>query len=484
VRNILYFLLGFIFVTGLLLRTAFAGYPGECTQIFSTKTFAETTSAYATQTTDSVTTDSVGQIYAVNTLKPAPVTYAKYTVVNVYYEGGAWNNAGSLLNVKFTGAPLGIELSAANWSAAGMLAAKPACTPPPCDPPKALNGAGVCVTCPSGLFSVGDDVCIPQCDYSRAYIPGNLYNPPGGSFCVQPPCGSGQIANDEGRCVPNCPENQKVDFASGSCVLDCIFGTHADGGVCVNDCPEGQMRDAETGSCINQYDCYSGEELCHSACVPKCLPGETRDPRNCQCMPSVGDCPFGQHMEGGKCVATTVNCPPGTAFDASAHTCKPVAATVTAVKSPTVTDPDGTTHTTTTNTVSTGGDSPTEGTTTTTTTTNTDGSVEESTSYTPSVGNPSKYESPPHTLDWSAWNSQVKRAAETGPVKLLQHVSEIVAWFDVVPEAPSFTGVIGGHSFNVNLSAFDGVAEVTRFFLSCLMTVGVFWFGYRLFGLI
>jgi len=222
-------------------------------------------------------------------------------------------------------------------------------TPPPCAPPNALNAHGVCVPCPTGEFFVGDDTCIPLCDYSHPYRPGDLYNP-GSGTCVQPPCGSGQVLNDDGRCVPNCPEGKKLDVVTGACVADCPYGTTWNGTTCANDCPAGQMKDGETGACIKAYDCLPGEEIVNGVCAYKCLEGETRKPDG-SCTTVAPNCPFGQHEEGGKCVATSVSCPSGSTFDTVTLKCKsaPVLLTENTTKT---TAPDGTitetkTHSTT-----------------------------------------------------------------------------------------------------------------------------------------
>lgn len=355
---------------------------------------------------------------------------------------------------------------------------------PVCDPPNALNPSGQCVPCPSGQFSVPGGQCLPHCDFSHAYVPGEIYNPPTGT-CVQPACGAGQTADAEGRCQPNCPEGQKIDTVTGSCVLDCAFGYSLVNGQCVSDCPPGSMMDGETGSCITDHGCLSGEEIVLGTCRPECLDGETRDFKTGACLSPSPNCPFGQHKdESGKCVPSIVYCPTGTSWNESLHNC-----TVTPVqetKEKTITNnPDGTVTTinNTTTTIDNGvGGTSTSTVSSSTTVNSSTGEESTETTYTP----PSieKYESPEHQLNWTGWNSQIHRMSTEGPVKLLDHVKEIAQWFDVTPEAPKFTGSIGGKEFNVDLSAFDGIAQVCRFFFSCLMTVGVFWFGFRLFGLL
>jgi len=362
-------------------------------------------------------------------------------------------------------------------------------TPPPCVSPNALNAAGICVLCPSGQFTVGQDYCIPSCDYSRPYEPGNLYQP-GTGTCVMPPCGTGQIADSDGRCVPNCPTGEKIDVATGACVADCIFGTTWDATLqtCKNDCPPGQMKDGETGSCITAYECLPGEEIVNGACAPKCLSGELRKTDG-SCLAAATNCPFGQHEEDGVCVATAVKCPDGNTWDPVTKTCKSAPVQVTKTETKTTSPTGIVTETITESTTITTGSSPTSaGSTVTgsvTGTTTTDpgtGTTTSNKTYTPA--SVQKYESPKHELNWDSWNSQVKRAATEGPVRLLTHVQEIVGWFDVEAEAPVFHPVVGGHEFTIDLSMFNGIAEACRFLFACGMTIGVFWFGYRLFGLI
>jgi len=376
------------------------------------------------------------------------------------------------------------------------------CPPPPCDPPNALNPSGECVNCPSGVFLV-TGYCVPECDYSHPYIPGELYNPPEGTgTCVMPDCGTGQVQNAEGRCVPNCPVGQKIDTVTGICVADCPYGTHEVSGECINDCLPGFYKDAETGSCVEERGCLPGEEFIRGVCVNKCLPGETRNDDG-GCDPAPVNCPFGQHEENGVCVATKVNCPPGMTFDSSLNTCTPddiqeVAhrevvdnqdGTYTEIRTNTVTTTDGTTTeqgasggtisgtvtTTTTGTIPAAGPSGTG-----------DGFLPGQSTSTTSFSPPEidKYESPEHILNWDGWNSQKKRFAEEGPLMILKKLQGLVKSFDVEPQTPEFTFIVGGHSFNVDLHAFDDLARATRFLLGCFMTIGAVTFGYRIFGLI
>jgi len=477
-KNFLLFLLGFVLVFSAGL--AFAGYPGECKFVFYTNQ-GGFSSEYSFQSLDSVTLYPTGGISGlIKTLKN-PGGYTNYGVQEGYFESGSWHMIGMAYNnQKVVGAPGGPVIGILNPD--GISAVMPACPPPPCEPPNAINASGNCVPCPSGNFA--GDYCIPLCDYSHAYIPDMIYNPEGATTCVQPPCGSGQIANAEGRCVPNCGEGEKLDTMTGACVPDCVFGTHAEGATCVPDCGPGYMKDGETGTCIPNHDCLSGEEIVNGECAPRCLPGEIRDGTGV-CRSPAATCPFGQHKdENDQCVSTPVNCPPGTAFNETEHTCK--AAPVQQDQNTTVVNnPNGGTTTTTNNTttISNGsGGSMTAGSTTVTTTGAGGIGGTTNTTYTPP--DLAKYESPPHSLNWEGWNSQVRRAAEEGPVKLLHKVKDIVAWFDVQPAAPVFQASVGGHSFNIDLSMFDGIAAVCRFVFSCLMTVGVFWFGFRLFGLL
>jgi len=355
----------------------------------------------------------------------------------------------------------------------------------PCLPPNALAPSGACVPCPSGVFLVGSDQCIPSCNYSRPYVPGLIYNPTDGSgTCIAPECGSGQVANEEGRCVPNCPTGQKIDVNTGSCVPDCVYGTHVDGsGQCVNDCPDGFMKDAETGTCIPSHECEPGQEKVNGQCLNQCLPGETRDYHGACTSPET-DCPFGQHKnEAGECVSSPVLCPGATSWDDATKTCKsdPVQQQTT---KDVITAPDGTKTTTTdtTTTVSNGQGGTSTGSTHTVHTESPSGVSSTSTTYTPPAVQ--KYKSPEHKLDWQGWNSQLRRISEQGPVKLLHDVRDLVASFDVQPETPVFHPVVGGHQFTIDLSPFDGLAKVVRFFLASFMTIGVFWFGYKLFGFI
>ena len=87
-------------------------------------------------------------------------------------------------------------------------------------------------------------------------------------------------------------------------------------------------------------------------------------------------------------------------------------------------------------------------------------------------------------MNWDGWNSQKKRFAEEGPLMILKKLQGLVESFDVQPQTPEFTFIVGGQSFNVNLHAFDELAQATRFLLGCFMTIGAVTFGYRIFGLI
>lgn len=366
----------------------------------------------------------------------------------------------------------------------------------PCNPPNALNAAGECVHCPSGMFFF-PDYCLPYCDYSNPYIPGDIVTPPGGNgTCVMPDCGTGQVADAEGRCRPNCSENQKVNTVTGECVADCPYGTHEVEGSCVNDCLTGYYKDAETGTCVQEQGCLPGEEFFNGTCMNKCLPGETRN-NDGSCDPAPVNCPFGQHEENGVCVASPVNCPPGTSFDTTANTCTQDDVEVeeeTAVvhnQNGTYTETKTTTTTTTDGSITTTGGSVSGTVTTITTgpipitgtgTGATPGTTTTSTNFTPP--NIAKYESPPHSLDWTAWESQKKRFAEDGPLKILKKLQDLFNSFDVEPETPSFDFVVAGHTFNVNLHAFDEIASGCRFLMGCFMTIGAVSFGYRIYGLV
>lgn len=457
--NILYFILGFCIVfTSVLANAQYYRYTatgagGACNAMISDVSIDICTGA---STTTSI-----------------PINYGGGTQRNFLRE-----------TISDTGAVIGTANS--GYCATGSITFTDSahCGPVACEPPKAINFSGQCVLCPSGTFVLGTDQCIPHCNYSHSYIPGEIYNPTDGQgTCVMPPCGTGQTTNEEGRCIPNCAEGQKLNVTTGACEMDCPYGTHEDNAQCVNDCPEGLVKDGETGDCIPEPICDEGTELYHGTCVLKCQTGQSRNEEGVCVEPTV-ECPFGQHKnEQGQCVASPVNCPQGTVWDAVAKACKtsPVTQQETGQ---TVTNSDGSTTTTTTITTTysngTGGSTSSSSTTTTTTTNN--GGQDTETTFTPP--NIPKYLSPEHKLNFDGVYSQARRMSEDGPIKLLHHVKEIVEWFDLEPETPVFNASVGGHSFNIDLSPFDGIAKICRFLLSCAMTIGVFWFGFRLFGII
>lgn len=500
-RNLLYFILGFT-VAGAIVFAAncsFASYPGECTATFQTPPVSHIFTTDAT-TIDSYDVSSTGSITPNQSLKKGPVTYYTYNFGHAYFEGGSWRLVSYLNNARHSSAKIAdIQVSSLNGVA--MLAAAPSC-PQTCDPPNALNPSGECVNCPSGVFLV-TGYCVPECDYSHPYIPGELYNPPEGTgTCVMPDCGTGQRKDAEGRCRPDCPEGQKIETTTGSCVSDCPYGTHEVEGQCVNDCLPGFYKDAETGSCVEERGCLPGEEFIQGLCVNKCLPGETRNAEG-GCDPAPVKCPFGQHEEEGRCVATKVNCPPGMTFDPSVNTCTQDPFDVVAERV-VVDNQDGTytetrTETITTSNGTTTSDGVSGGSVSGTVTTTTTGTIPAAGSTGPGEGflpgqsttstnfSPpeiDKYESPEHILNWDGWNSQKKRFAEEGPLMILKKLQGLIESFDVEPQTPEFTFIVGGHSFNVNLHAFDELAQATRFLLGCFMTIGAVTFGYRIFGLI
>jgi len=484
-KNILYFFLGFSVVTALLCSTCLAV---DGTRFFHSKGALNSSQAYAYAGIE-YNNDNGSWILGERILSPSTVGYVYGTVASAYCSGnGVWGQLSIYPGVKYVPSAqlpgTSLPYDDTRYLTAANLATMygQTCPPPPCDPPNALNPLGECVPCPSGVFLV-TGYCVPSCDYSNAYVPGELYNPPGGTgTCVMPPCGPGQTTNSEGRCVPDCPEGKKIDATNGTCVLDCYYGTHEENGQCVNDCQPGFMVDAETGACVEERGCLSGEEMCHSLCMPSCLPGETRNQKDCTCTAPAPKCPFGQHEENGVCVASPVNCPPGSHFDQATHTCK-ADPLETETNETTTENPDGTITTVHNEyiTMSDGNGGTISGTVTRTTTSNpSTGGSSSSTSFTPP--NIEKYESPEHTLDWSGWNSQAGRFANEGPLKVLKVIKGYIDALDVEPEAPSFDFVVWGHHFNVNLSAFDPLAQAVRFFLGVSLTIGFGWFIYRLFG--
>lgn len=505
-RSLLYFLLGFFLVFALALSADAADgfrffYSADLTIL------GQVYAAPGPPSFNSTTNQWDGPPpYA---LTPPDTGYKNATVAAAYCSGaGVWSNLSIYPNsryfggVSFEGTMLPYDQTRSLTTAALHSKYGNTCPPPPCDPPNALNPAGECVNCPSGVFLV-TGYCVPECDYSHPYIPGELYNPPEGTgTCVMPDCGTGQVQNTEGRCVSNCPEGQKIDTVTGTCVSDCPYGTHEVDGECINDCLPGFYKDAETGSCVEERGCLPGEEFIQGICVNKCLPGETRNADG-GCDPAPVNCPFGQHEENGVCVASKVNCPPGMTFDSSLNTCTQDAIEVVAERE-VVDNQDGTYTETRTTTVTTTNGTTTEqgasgGTisgTVTTTTTGTipaagpsgtgDGFLPGQSTTTTNFSPPeiNKYESPEHILNWDGWNSQKKRFAEEGPLMILKKLQGLVESFDVEPQTPEFTFIVGGHSFNVDLHAFDELAQATRFLLGCFMTIGAVTFGYRIFGLI
>lgn len=478
-KNFFYFLLGFVIVSAFMLSSAFAGK-----HFFkSESSVTPQAGVWANSTGIEYNNDNGLWIYQNNPVLTTTAGYKYLSVAVATCEGaGLWSSVSIYPSVRVIPSVTFDGIQLPTLSLASIQAAYPACPLPPCDPPNAVNPLGQCVPCPSGVFLV-TGYCVPSCDYSNAYVPGELYNPPGGTgTCVMPPCGPGQTTNSEGRCIPNCEEGKKLDAVNGTCVLDCYYGTHEENGQCVNDCMPGFMVDAETGSCIEEHGCLSGEDMCHGLCMSQCLPGEARNPKDCTCIAPAPDCPFGQHEENGVCVATPVSCPPGSHFDQTTHTCKQDPLDQEEDKT-IVTNPDGTITETITRTVTISNGSGGTITGTTTTVTNTNPGTGNSNSNT-TVSPPSidKYESPEHKLNWEGWNSQAKRFANEGPLKVLKVIQGYIQSLDVEPEAPSFDFIVWGHHFNVNLSAFDPLAQACRFFLGLSMTIGFGWFIYRLFG--
>lgn len=501
-KNFLFFLLGFTIVFAACI--AYAGsYPGECIKILYTQG-APDTGTSTLQAYTELSFDSVNGIL----LQSSPAYMSRegtyYLRALLYYwDADRWVKKSETIN--FRASP-GLQLPANSQLISDIQVATinaalgTGCGPPPCNPPNYINPIGECVPCPSGVFLV-TGYCVPNCDYSRPYIPGELYNPPDGTgTCVMPDCGPGQKTDAEGRCVPDCAENQKIDTVSGSCVYDCPYGTHEVDGECMNDCLPGFYKDAETGSCVEERGCLPGEDFVNGLCVNKCLPGETRAPDG-SCIAAPVNCPFGQHLENGKCVASKVNCPPGSSFDPSVNTCTadPIEqeedrlvvdngdGTFTETRTVTTTTSDGTAV------IGTSQGGSISGTITSVTT----GTIPQE-GYPPSGGfaageastettitppSVDKYESPERSLNWDSWNSQKRRFAEEGPMKILKKLQGLLESFDVEPETPSFDFVIGGHHFDVNLHAFDDIAAGVRFLFGCFMTIGAVTFGYRIFGL-
>lgn len=497
-RNLLYFLLGFTVVGAIVFAAncSFASYPGECTATFQTSPLAKTVD-YDLKTIDSYSVSSTGSITPIASLKKRAVTYYAYDYAQAYFENGIWKVASQVNLAQHSSAKLA-DIQVSSITPLAMLSAAPSC-PQACDPPNHINPLGECVNCPSGVFLV-TGYCVPNCDYSHPYIPGELYNPPEGTgTCVMPECGEGQKEDAEGRCVPDCGENQKIDTVTGTCVYDCPYGTHEVNGECINDCLPGFYKDAETGSCVEERGCLPDEDFVNGLCVRKCLPGETRGPDG-SCAAAPVNCPFGQHEENGKCVASKVNCPPGTSFDSALNTCKEDAVQQTSTAE-VVHNGDGTYTETRTNIttissgeiadgVSTGGT--VSGTVVTIITgtipaagTSGPGSTEGTTETAMEFSPPDvqQYERPPRSINWDSWNSQKRRFAEEGPLKILRKLQGLFESLDVQPVTPSFDFVVGGHTFNVNLHAFDELAEATRFLMGCFMTIGAVTFGYRIFGL-
>lgn len=484
VKNFLFFLLGFfiVFATGI----ANAAYPGVCH--FVAYYSYQSADNEAFNHTSFQVDEAQGRVTAVT---ESGLTYGVYPYkvsVEIFYRdtpSGPFIRAGYASGSSRTSTGQGISLGSPQtyFAQLAALSASANC-PAPCEAPNAKNNAGQCVPCPSGVFDVLTDQCIPQCNFANPYVPGEIYNPGDGQgTCIAPPCGSGQVADAEGRCQPNCPVGQKINITTGSCVLDCGFGNHEVEGQCVPDCEEGLYKDAETGQCLPNPECQEGEDLVDNICMPKCDNDETRD-ENGQCVGPELQCPQGQHKdEQGSCVPDPPVCPSGTTYDQVSKTCKssPVLQeTHTEVQQ----NADGTTTTseTTTTTTSNGHGGTSTSSSSTTTTTSSSGGSDTETTYTPP--NVEKYTSPPHQLDWSGWNYQIRRISEQGPVKLLHDVKAIIDSFDVEPETPVFHPVVAGHEFVIDLSPFDGLAAVVRFLLSVGMTIGIFWFGFKLFGFI
>lgn len=496
-KNFLYFLLGFT-IFFCVPFYAYAAYPGLCSGVFYVVT--EPTYTYTTNFASHLTfietityNQSNGSLSYTSTPWPGIDTGQPYSapatdvqMISVFKDStNHWTNVGVATTLVRLRPAAFAQLQAIGKEVPSLQDSNYTC-PQTCFFPNAVDPSGNCVPCPSGTFSIGTNVCVPLCNYGHPYIPGQLYNPADGQgTCVAPPCGSGQIANSEGRCVPNCPTDKKLDIVTGACVADCPYGTHWDTATstCKNDCPTGQMKDAETGSCIQQYNCDQGYELVNGKCATVCLPGEARD-HNGKCISAEPNCPFGQHKENGVCVANPVTCPVGSTWDAATVSCKVTPIQNTEHKT-VVNNTDGTvTNNNTQNiTISNGNGGNLSGSVNTTTIIN-PGTGESNTTTTITPPAVQKYKSPEHKLNWDGWNSQIKRASTDGPVKLLEHVKEIVSWLDIPPQAPSIDGVIWGHTLHFDLHAFDGIAEMCRFFLSCFMTIGVFWFGFRLFGIL
>jgi len=198
-------------------------------------------------------------------------------------------------------------------------------------------------------------------------------------------------------------------------------------------------------------------------------------------------------------VNPTITVAPGTTFDESLHTCTQDEVEINEEKTVvdnqdgTYTETKTTTVTTTNGTVTVDGSSGGSVSGTVTTTTGpipatgtggngvTPGGTGTNTTFSPP--NVAKYESPPHSINWEGWNSQKKRFAESGPLHVLEKVKTLFEGFDVEPVTPEWEFSVGGHSFNVNLHAFDELAGGVRFLLGCFMTIGAVAFAYRIFGL-
>lgn len=179
---------------------------------------------------------------------------------------------------------------------------------PSCGPNSTREADGSC-SCVEGNHMVqGQCQPDPSCENGQV-----LFN----HQCVQP-CGEGEVRSETGQCLPNCPSGYSL--LNGQCIpSDCPSGQHLENGVCVDNppnpnCGPGEVAN-QNGQCVPS--CPAGYALVNGQCVaPTCPNGQQYSALLRKCVTSEPQCPAGTHKEGLLCVSDT---PPNDVCPTGSH---------------------------------------------------------------------------------------------------------------------------------------------------------------------
>jgi hypothetical protein len=117
-----------------------------------------------------------------------------------------------------------------------------------------IECGGECIYCETGEYELLSCNCIPYCPHDTGEPVGEYISytsPETGDYyalCIVPPCGEGELEDNDGICRNNCPNGYRVDPDTGECELDCATGFEEYGGNCVAACLPGYTR-GEDGIC-------------------------------------------------------------------------------------------------------------------------------------------------------------------------------------------------------------------------------------------